>query len=88
MSETRTFIVPMDAEIVRIDKFLSAQMPEFSRSEIQKFTVTRGGAPIKFSDKTRVGDVFCVTVPWSPAVWTMRATSPLAISLKRIWKKS
>ena len=64
MSETRTFIVPMDAEIVRIDKFLSAQMPEFSRSEIQRFVVRRtdGNTP-KFSEKIRPGDDFVVEVP-------------------------
>ncbi|MBO5662688.1 MAG: RNA pseudouridine synthase, partial [Alphaproteobacteria bacterium] len=64
MSETRTFIVPMDAEIVRIDKFLSAQMPEFSRSEIQRFVVRRtdGNTP-KFSEKIRPGDEFVVEVP-------------------------
>ena len=64
MSETRTFIVPMDAEIVRIDKFLSAQMPEFSRSEIQRFVVRRtdGNTP-KFSEKIRPGDEFVVEIP-------------------------
>lgn len=64
MSETRTFIVSEDAEIVRIDKFLSAQMPEFSRSEIQRFVVRRadGSAP-KFSEKIRQGDVFVVEIP-------------------------
>ncbi len=64
MSETRTFIVPTDAEIVRIDKFLSAQMPEFSRSEIQRFVVRRtdGNTP-KFSEKIRPGDEFVVEVP-------------------------
>ena len=64
MSETRTFIVPMDAEIVRIDKFLSTQMPEFSRSEIQRFIVRRtdGNTP-KFSEKIRPGDEFVVEVP-------------------------
>lgn len=64
MSETRTFIVPMDAEIVRIDKFLSAQMPEFSRSEIQKFIVRRiDGSLPKFSEKIRPNDEYIVEVP-------------------------
>lgn len=64
MSETRTFIVPENAEIVRIDKFLSAQMPEFSRSEIQRFVVRRtdGNTP-KFSEKIRPGDEFIVEIP-------------------------
>ena len=64
MSETRTFIVPEDVEIVRIDKFLSAQMPEFSRSEIQKFIVRRiDGSLPKFSEKIRPNDEFIVEVP-------------------------
>ena len=63
MSDVRQFIVDDENIGVRIDKFLSAQMPEFSRSEIQKFNVLRSGAPIKFSEKTRAGDVFSVDVP-------------------------
>ena len=75
MSDIREFVVDDENVGVRVDKFLSAQMPEFSRSEIQKFTVTRGGAPIKFSEKTRVGDVFCVTVP---ALQTENATDNIS----------
>ena len=63
MSDVRQFIVDDENIGVRIDKFLSAQMPEFSRSEIQKFNVLRSGTPIKFSEKTRAGDVFSVDVP-------------------------
>ena len=63
MSNIREFVVDSENVGVRIDKFLSAQIPEFSRSEIQKFTVTRNGAPIKFSEKTRMGDTFSVTIP-------------------------
>ena len=63
MSDVREFVVDSENVGVRIDKFLSNQMPEFSRSEIQKFNVTRSGAPIKFSEKTRVGDVFSVVMP-------------------------
>ena len=63
MSDIRQFIVDDENIGVRIDKFLSAQMPEFSRSEIQKFNVLRSGTPIKFSEKTRAGDVFSVDVP-------------------------
>lgn len=62
MSDIREFVVDDESVGVRIDKFLSAQMPEFSRSEIQNFPVTRGGTLIKFSEKTRAGDVFSVTV--------------------------
>ena len=63
MSDVREFVVDSENVGVRIDKFLSNQMPEFSRSEIQKFNVTRSGTPIKFSEKTRVGDVFSVVMP-------------------------
>ena len=63
MSDVRQFIVDDENIGVRIDKFLSAQMPEFSRSEIQKFNVLRSGTPIKFSEKTRAGDIFSVDVP-------------------------
>ena len=51
---------------IRLDKFLATQMPEFSRSEIQKFSVSRGGAAVKFSDKVRAGELYIVIVPDSP----------------------
>ena len=39
-------------------------MPEFSRSEIQRFTVTHAnGAHVKFSDKIKVGDEYTVEIP-------------------------
>lgn len=63
MSNIREFIVDDENIGVRIDKFLSIQMPEYSRSEIQKFAVTRDGAAVKFSEKTRLGDTFVVTIP-------------------------
>ena len=64
MTQIRQFTVSDTDDIVRVDKFLSLQMPEFSRSEIQKFNVTRdSGASVKFSEKVRVGDVFVVEIP-------------------------
>lgn len=64
MADTRTFTVLDTDELTRVDKYLSSQMPEFSRSEIQRFTVTRGdGTPVKFSEKIRVGDCFTVEIP-------------------------
>lgn len=62
MSEIREFTVDDASAGIRLDKFLASQMPEFSRSEIQRFPVTRAGAPVKQSERTRVGDVFSVTV--------------------------
>ena len=64
MTDIREFTVSDTDEIVRIDKFLSNQMPEFSRSEIQRFNVCRkNGGVIKFSEKIRVGDTFVVEIP-------------------------
>ncbi len=64
MSELRKFIVSEDVNIVRVDKFLAEKMPEFSRSEIQKFSISReDGAPLKMSEKIRIGDVFIVEIP-------------------------
>lgn len=64
MTQIREFIVSDTDNIVRIDKFLSAQMPEYSRSEIQRFNIVRrGGAGVKMSEKIRIGDVFVVEIP-------------------------
>ncbi|MFQ6729757.1 MAG: RluA family pseudouridine synthase [Alphaproteobacteria bacterium] len=64
MTKVRQFTVSDTDEIVRIDKFLSSQMPEYSRSEIQKFKVKRdNGTTIKFSEKIRIGDIFIVEIP-------------------------
>lgn len=64
MTQIRQFNVSDTDDIVRIDKFLSLQMPEYSRSEIQKFKVTRdSGVNVKFSEKIRVGDIFIVEIP-------------------------
>ena len=59
----RTFIVDENNVGIRTDKFLSAQMPDFSRSEIQKFDIKRSnGCDVKLSDKTKLGDEFIVIV--------------------------
>lgn len=63
MSDVRKFIVDSDNVGVRIDKFLAAQMPEFSRSEIQKFKIERNGVvAVKLSEKTKIGDEFIVDI--------------------------
>ncbi|MBO4672599.1 MAG: RluA family pseudouridine synthase [Alphaproteobacteria bacterium] len=59
----REFIVSETDVGTRLDKFLSNQMPEFSRSEIQKFSVSRGGAAVKMSDKVRLGELYIVIIP-------------------------
>jgi 23S rRNA pseudouridine1911/1915/1917 synthase len=63
MSDIREFVVSEEFIGNRLDKFLSAQMPEFSRSEIQRFTVLRSGVPVKFSETVRLGDTFSVEIP-------------------------
>lgn len=63
MTETRTFLVNEENIGVRIDKFLSNAMPEFSRSEIQKFKITRtDGKVLKLADKTKLGDEFIIEI--------------------------
>ena len=63
MIQIREFTVSDADEIVRLDKFLSANMPEFSRSEIQKFNVKRqNGDAVKFSEKIRPNDTFVVEI--------------------------
>ena len=63
MKDIRELIVTDTDEITRIDKFLADKMPEFSRSEIQKFLIKRSdGAMPKMSEKIRIGDRFIVEV--------------------------
>ena len=63
MTEIREFKVEEGTADVRLDKFLATQMPQFSRSEIQRFGVLRAGRAVKFSERVRPGDVFSVTIP-------------------------
>ncbi|MCQ2568241.1 MAG: RluA family pseudouridine synthase [Alphaproteobacteria bacterium] len=61
MADIRKFIVDAENIGIRIDKFLSVQMPEFSRSEIQKFNIKRpDGGMLKLSDNTKAGEEFIV----------------------------
>lgn len=63
MAEIRNFKVDSENIGIRIDKFLSDAMPEFSRSEIQKFNIQRvDGKKLKFSDKTKIDDEFIVEI--------------------------
>ena len=63
MAEFRNFIVEESDIGIRVDKFLSLKMPEFSRSEIQKFKITRAdGKNFKLSDKTKLNDGFVVEI--------------------------
>lgn len=63
MPNIREFSVSVEFVGVRLDKYLVAQMPEFSRSEIQSFHVTRNGAPAKFSDRLKIDEKITVEIP-------------------------
>jgi len=65
MSNIKTFIAKESDVSLRLDKFLVYNMPEFSRSEIQKFVVKKipDTGEIKFSDKIRLGDKIEVIIP-------------------------
>jgi len=62
----REFVVDESNAGVRVDKFLVGVMPDFSRSEIQKFSVMRNDVPARFSDKVRAGDKITVEIPNAP----------------------
>ena len=66
MTDTCEFIVSEDSAGVRLDKFLVGTLPDFSRSEIQRFTISRNGAPAKFSEKVKPNDKITVTIPDNP----------------------
>ena len=62
----REFVVSDENAGGRLDKFLAGVMPDFSRSEIQRFSVLRNGGAVKFSDKVRIGDKISVEIPDTP----------------------
>lgn len=62
------FLVGSENAGLRLDKFLSAQMPDFSRARIQSLLeqgcVTSGGKPVSSASiKTKTGQEFTVTIP-------------------------
>ncbi len=63
MAEIREFIITPDDIGLRLDKYLADKMPEFSRSEIQRFEITQRGAGVKMGLRLRDGDMFSVTIP-------------------------
>ncbi|MCQ2562590.1 MAG: RluA family pseudouridine synthase [Alphaproteobacteria bacterium] len=63
MTQIQNFIVTESDVGIRIDKFLSSKMTDFSRSEIQKFNIVRkDGCKVKLSDKTKLDDEFIVEI--------------------------
>lgn len=69
----QTFIVSENDAGMRLDKFLATQLPDFSRSEVQKFPVTRNGLPVKGAERVRAGDAFDVDIPDAAPVDTRAA---------------
>ena len=63
MTTKYEFIVPDTNVGMRLDQFLSEQMPDFSRSEIQRAVVLVNGSTAKFSYHTRAGDKILVDMP-------------------------
>lgn len=67
MNDIKTFTADEIDVGQRLDKFLSLKLPEFSRSEITKFNVTKqiseNTVPAKFSDKLKLGDTFNIEIP-------------------------
>lgn len=57
------FVVSEEDVGSRLDKFLVAQLSDFSRSEIQKFKVSVNGRTEKFSQRLKLGDVVVVDIP-------------------------
>lgn len=63
MTDIRKFSVTDTDANLRLDKFLSNQMPEFSRSEIQRMELTLNNAPAKLGARLHVGDELSVVIP-------------------------
>lgn len=67
MYQDHKFIVLESDAGQRLDKFLTSKLPEFSRSEIQKFDVSKitdsGKKIVKFSDKIKIDEEFIVKIP-------------------------
>jgi len=62
-ASTKIFTVSEQDTGLRLDKFLVQSMPEYSRSKIQKFEITRDGARTRLSDRVKVGASYQVTIP-------------------------
>ncbi|MDL2295572.1 RluA family pseudouridine synthase [Lachnospiraceae bacterium OttesenSCG-928-E19] len=79
MTDTKTFIITEQDSGTRLDKFLASQITDFSRSEIQKFTVARivngERTTVKSSEKIKTGDVFEIKVPQTESTGEMPIAS-------------
>lgn len=63
MQDELDFVVSEEDKGTRLDKFLVSKIPTYSRSEIQRFTVTQNGIVVKFSTRLRVGDEIHIKIP-------------------------
>ncbi|MEE1109476.1 MAG: pseudouridine synthase, partial [Lachnospiraceae bacterium] len=63
----RTLIVPEEMEEERCDRFLAEELPEYSRSYLQKLIAggraAVGGKPVKSSRKMKTGEELVVRIP-------------------------
>ncbi len=75
MSEIREFTVLDTDAGTRLDKFLVGVMPEFSRSEIQRFETKLNDCPARAAARLRAGDKISVAVVTPPSA---RAADNLA----------
>lgn len=75
MADIREFSVEDKDAGTRLDKYLATQMPEFSRSEIQRFETTVNCVVARQSARLRAGDIVSVRVITPPS---MRAADNIA----------
>ena len=68
---------------LRIDVFLAGQLPDLTRSAVQKLleqgNVTCSGAAVRKNEKTRAGAVYCVTLPEAAPVEISAQDIPLDV---------
>lgn len=87
MNEETILIIPDVPETeknMRLDKFLSAQMPDFSRSRLQKLiadglVMCDETVIADNSHKVKAGDSYCVTIP--PAVEALPQPQDIALDI-------
>jgi 23S rRNA pseudouridine1911/1915/1917 synthase len=79
----RTVVVPPDAAGRRLDQFLAAQLPEFSRAQLQHFisaaSVRVDGKPAKPSERLRAGQSVEIAVPPPAPAGIVPREMPLSI---------
>ena len=83
MDLTRQLFFADDRPVERLDTFLSACLPDVSRSQLKKLIeagqVTLNGAPAKASNKLKGGEAIQVTLPEPEPIKTLPEDIPLHI---------